>query len=99
MSPLPVRVMKLALVRAFQEQPVAVVTTNKASPPAAPNDSEELEAEKDGLGMGVTVFVLLCSAIPTGAVESVWLFETKLAAGTLGMIGSAWLIYRFRQRS
>jgi len=46
------------------------------------------------IGMGVTVFVLVCSAIPTGAVESVALFEAKLAAGTLGMIGSAWLVYR-----
>ena len=50
------------------------------------------------VGMSVTVIVLACSVIPTGAVESVGLFEAKLAAGTLGMIGSAWLIYRSRRR-
>ena len=46
------------------------------------------------VGMTTTLIVLACSAIPTGSVGSVWLFEAKLAAGTLGMIGSAWLIYR-----
>jgi amino acid transporter len=46
------------------------------------------------VGMTTTLIVLACSAIPTGSVGSVWLFEAKLAAGTVGMIGSAWLIYR-----
>jgi amino acid transporter len=49
------------------------------------------------IGMSVTALVLACSAIPTGAVKSVWLFEAKLVAGTLGMIGSAWLVYRSRR--
>ena len=49
------------------------------------------------IGMGITVFVLACCAIPTAAVQSVWLFEAKLAAGTTGMIGSAWLVYRWRR--
>jgi amino acid transporter len=46
------------------------------------------------IGMAVTGSVLACSTIPTDAVESLMLFETKLILGTLGMIGSGWLIYR-----
>ena len=55
-GPLPVSVMKLALVTAFQEQPAAVVTENIASPPADPNDKDELRAENAALMMGVTVY-------------------------------------------
>jgi amino acid transporter len=46
----------------------------------------------------VTMVVLACSAIPTGSVRSVWIFEAKLAAGSLVMIGSAWVVYRSRHR-
>jgi amino acid transporter len=51
------------------------------------------------VGMSVTLTVLICSAIPTGSVESVAAFEFKLAAGTLGMVISGWLVYRSRGRA
>jgi hypothetical protein len=50
------------------------------------------------IGTSVTASVLVCSTIPTGAVESPLLFEIKLILGMLGMIGSGWLIYRSSQR-
>jgi amino acid transporter len=50
------------------------------------------------IGICVTASVLVCSAIPTEAVESLLLFEIKLILGTLGMIGSGWLIYRSSKR-
>ena len=46
------------------------------------------------IGTGVTAVVLLCSAIPADALSSIRLFETKLSVGTLGMIGSAFLVTR-----
>ena len=45
------------------------------------------------VGLGVTLFCLLCSIVPTAEVTKVWLFEAKLAAGTAAMIGSGWLLY------
>jgi amino acid transporter len=45
-------------------------------------------------GLAVTVATLLCAVVPTAEVSSVWLFEGKLAAGTLAVIGAAWLLYR-----
>jgi hypothetical protein len=32
--------------------------------------------------------------VPTEDVNNVWLFELKVAAGTVLMIASAWLVYR-----
>lgn len=52
------------------------------------------------IGLGVTVFCLVCSIIPTSEVKNVWLFEGKLALGTAAMIGSGLLLYaRARARS
>jgi glutamate:GABA antiporter len=49
-------------------------------------------------GWAVTIVAILCSVVPTAETENVWLFEGKLAAGTLGVIGSAWVVYRRRSR-
>lgn len=52
------------------------------------------------IGLGVTVFCLVCSIMPTAEVKNVWLFEGKLALGTGAMIGSGLLLYaRGRRRS
>jgi hypothetical protein len=45
-------------------------------------------------GWAVTVGTLLCAVVPTGEITNVWLFEGKLAAGTLAVIGAGWLLYR-----
>jgi amino acid transporter len=45
-------------------------------------------------GTAITVLAILCSAIPTAAIANVAMFEAKLAAGTLIVIASAWLLYR-----
>lgn len=45
------------------------------------------------VGLGVTLFCLVCSIMPTVDVENVWLFEGKLARGTAAMIGSGLLLY------
>ena len=45
-------------------------------------------------GSAVTVLAIVCSVIPTAAIENVAVFETKLAVGTAAVIGSAWLLYR-----
>jgi len=50
-------------------------------------------------GMAMTGLTIVSSAIPTGEVGNIWLFEGKLLAGTALMIGSAWLVYRRRSRS
>ena len=50
-------------------------------------------------GMAMTGLTIVSSAIPTGEVRNIWLFEGKLLAGTALMIGSAWLVYRRRSRS
>ncbi len=47
-------------------------------------------------GWGVTLMAILCAVIPTDEITNVWLFEGKLAGGTLAVIGSAWLVYRKR---
>ncbi len=49
-------------------------------------------------GTAITLLAILCSLVPTEAIANVWLFEGKLAAGTLGVIASAWLIYRRAKR-
>ena len=45
-------------------------------------------------GGAVTLLAICCAAVPTAAVANVPLFEAKLAAGTLAVIGSARLLYR-----
>ena len=45
-------------------------------------------------GLAITVLAVLCAVIPTAAIADVAIFEGKLAAGTLAVIGSAWLLYR-----
>ena len=45
-------------------------------------------------GWAVTVLAILSSLVPTAEISNVWLFEGKLALGTLAMVASAWLVYR-----
>lgn len=49
-------------------------------------------------GAAVTILAMLCAVVPTADTENVWVFWAKLAAGTLGVVGSAWLVYRRRAR-
>lgn len=50
-------------------------------------------------GGAVTLLALLCSVIPPEEIANVWLFEAKLAAGTLAVVLSAWFLYRSRKSS
>jgi len=45
-------------------------------------------------GWAITMLAILCSLVPTEAIANVWIFEGKLAAGTLAVVASAWLVYR-----
>jgi len=45
-------------------------------------------------GGAMTALALFCSVVPPAEVTNRWLFEGKLAVGTLAMVGSAWLVYR-----
>ena len=47
-------------------------------------------------GGAVTVLAMLCAVVPPSEITNVWLFEGKLAAGTLAVVASAWLVYRRR---
>jgi APA family basic amino acid/polyamine antiporter len=47
-------------------------------------------------GIAMTLLTIVSSAVPTGEVGNIWLFEGKLLAGTALMIGTAWLVYRRR---
>jgi APA family basic amino acid/polyamine antiporter len=49
-------------------------------------------------GAAVTLLAIVCSVVPTADMTNVWLFEGKIALGTLGAIASGWLIYRRRKR-
>jgi len=49
-------------------------------------------------GGAVTLLALLCSVVPPEEITNVWLFEAKLAAGTLAVVLSAWLVYRQKKR-
>jgi glutamate:GABA antiporter len=49
-------------------------------------------------GIAMTLLTIVSSAVPTGEVRSLWLFEGKLLAGTALMIGTAWLVYRMGMR-
>ena len=50
-------------------------------------------------GIAVTVLAILCSVIPTAEISNVWLFEGKVAAGTIAVIAPAWLVYRRQSRA
>ncbi len=45
-------------------------------------------------GLAITLIAILASVVPPGGVNNVWVFEGKLAIGTMAFIGSAWLVYR-----
>lgn len=45
-------------------------------------------------GLAITALAILCAIVPTAEITNVWLFEGKLAGGTLATIGSAWLVFR-----
>jgi hypothetical protein len=45
-------------------------------------------------GYGVVVLTIVCAVVPTAEITNVWLFEGKLAAGTVAVIASAWVLYR-----
>lgn len=49
-------------------------------------------------GWAIIGVAIACAVVPTSEIGTVWLFEGKLAAGTLAVIGSAWMVYR-RQRN
>jgi len=44
--------------------------------------------------MAITVIAILASVVPPGGVTRVWIFEGKLAIGTVAFVGSAWVVYR-----
>jgi amino acid transporter len=46
------------------------------------------------MGGGVTLIAIVAGVIPPGGVTHIWIFEGKLALGTIGTIGAGWLIYR-----
>jgi len=50
-------------------------------------------------GTAFTLLTILCSLVPTEAISSIWLFEGKIAAGTVAVIASAWLVYGSARRS
>jgi glutamate:GABA antiporter len=45
-------------------------------------------------GGAMTALALFCSVVPPAEITNVSLFEGKLAAGTLAVVVSAWLVYR-----
>jgi hypothetical protein len=47
----------------------------------------------------MTAMALFCSVVPPAEITNVWLFEGKLAAGTLAVVVSAWLVYRRKKPS
>jgi len=52
-----------------------------------------------GSGIAMTLLTIVSSAIPTGQVGNIWVFEGKLLTGTALMIGSAWLVYGRRRHA
>ncbi len=50
-------------------------------------------------GMGMTLLAIFCSVVPPSDVSNRWLFEAKLAAATIVVVGSAWLVYRANKKA
>jgi len=50
-------------------------------------------------GGAITALALVCSVVPPAEITNVWLFEGKLAGGTVAVVVSAWLVYRRRKQS
>lgn len=46
-------------------------------------------------GGAMTALALICSVVPPAEITNVWRFEGKLAAGTLAVVVSAWLVFRW----
>lgn len=44
-------------------------------------------------GLAVTVIAIVCSVVPSEDIHNVWLYESKLAAGTLAVVVSARVLY------
>jgi hypothetical protein len=49
-------------------------------------------------GGAITALALFCSVVPPTEISNVWLFEGKLAVGTVAVVASAWLVYRGRKQ-
>ena len=49
-------------------------------------------------GVAVTILAIVCSVVPTADMTNVWLFEAKIALGTLAAIASGWLLFRRANR-
>jgi APA family basic amino acid/polyamine antiporter len=47
-------------------------------------------------GWAAVTLTIVCAVIPGADSGKVWLFETKLAAGTAAVVGSGWAMYRRR---
>jgi glutamate:GABA antiporter len=45
-------------------------------------------------GWAITAMAIVCSVVPSEEIHNIWLYEGKLAAGTLAVVGSAWFLYR-----
>jgi glutamate:GABA antiporter len=45
-------------------------------------------------GGAITALTLVCTVVPPSEITDLWLYEGKLAAGTLAVVISAWLVYR-----
>lgn len=45
-------------------------------------------------GSAITVLAIVCAVVPTDEIHNIWLYEGKLAAGTAGVVASAWILYR-----
>ena len=50
-------------------------------------------------GLAITAIAILSSVVPPAEVTNVWLFEGKLAAGTLAVVASAAIIYSRRNQA
>jgi uncharacterized membrane protein len=50
-------------------------------------------------GGAITALALFCAVVPPAEITNVWLFEGKLAGGTVAVVASAWLVYRRRKQS
>jgi amino acid transporter len=50
-------------------------------------------------GGAITALALFCAMVPPAEITNVWLFEGKLAGGTVAVVASAWLVYRRRKQS